>query len=245
MRYHAAAPHDPAAAATQRSTIPMEVSLMTRPTRKLLLVPALALLAAAVVVPVARAHDAAAPTASSAGVKSEILMWIKDAEEKLIELAEATPEAKYAWRPGKDKTVRSTAEVFMHVASANYGLPQFWGMKTPEGIKLGAMADFEAYEKSVTTKADVIKAMKESFAHMEQGLAGLSDADFERPAEFFGMKTTVRGGYMLLVSHNHEHLGQSIAYARSNDITPPWTARQTAAAAKAAEAKKAATGGSK
>jgi hypothetical protein len=119
-------------------------------------------------------------------------------------------------------------------------------MTTPEGIKLGSQADFQTYEKSLTSKADITKALKESFAHMEKGLMGLADADFERPAEFFGMKTTVRGGYMLLLSHSHEHLGQSIAYARSNNITPPWTARDAAAAAaKAAEAKKAAAGESK
>jgi uncharacterized damage-inducible protein DinB len=28
---------------------------------------------------------------------------------------------------------------------------------------------------------------------------------------------------MALVSHEHEHLGQMIAYARSNGVTPPWS----------------------
>jgi hypothetical protein len=43
----------------------------------------------------------------------------------------------------------------------------------------------------------------------------------------------------VLVSHSHEHLGQSIAYARANNITPPWTAReQEAMKKKAAEQKK-------
>jgi uncharacterized damage-inducible protein DinB len=36
---------------------------------------------------------------------------------------------------------------------------------------------------------------------------------------------------LLTVTHSHEHLGQQIAYARSNGIVPPWTARQNAAAA--------------
>jgi beta-xylosidase len=47
------------------------------------------------------------------------------------------------------------------------------------------------------------------------------------------MDTSVRGAYMLMLSHAHEHLGQSIAYARSNNITPPWTARQNAQIEKA------------
>lgn len=163
---------------------------------------------------VALAEEAAAP----AGVKGEMLMWIKDAEDKLIQLAEATPEAKYAWRPGKD--VRSTGEVFMHVVSANYGAPTFWGVKAPEGF------NFETHEKSLSKKADIQAALKASFAHMEQGLIATSDADLDKPTDLFGMKTTVRGGYLLLLSHAHEHLGQSIAYARSNGIAPPWTVKQ-------------------
>jgi hypothetical protein len=61
---------------------------------------------------------------------------------------------------------------------------------------------------------------------MEQGFTATADADMDKPVDLFGMKTSVRGGYMLLLSHAHEHLGQSIAYARSNGIVPPWTAKQ-------------------
>lgn len=174
----------------------------------------------------ALADDAVPP----AGVKGEMLMWFKDAEGKLVQLAEATPEEKYAWRPAKD--VRSTGEVFMHVVGANYGIPSFWGMKTPEGFNLNT------YEKSLSKKADIVPALKASFAAMEEGFMATPDADMDKPAEFFGMKTTVRGGYLLLLSHAHEHLGQSIAYARSNGIVPPWTAKRQAAA-KAEEKPKA------
>ena len=200
---------------------------MIGPRRILFLVPALALLAGAIAVPAARAEDAAMP----AGVKGEILMWIKYAEGELVELSDAIPEAKYSWRPGKDKTVRSVGEVFMHVAAANYNIPSFWGVAPPEGFK------FETYEKSLTRKEDIQKALKDSFARMEQGLIDLPDADLDKQVEFFGIKTTVRGGYLLVLSHDHEHLGQSIAYARSNNIVPPWTAREQAAA-KEAEATK-------
>jgi hypothetical protein len=167
-------------------------------------------------------------TAPPAGLKAEMLVWFKDAESKLIQLAEATPEAKYAWRPGKD--VRSTGEVFMHVSAANFGVPNFWGVKPPEGF------DFATHEKSLTKKADIVKSLKDSFAHLEQGFLATPDSDFDKPAEPFGLKTTVRGGYLMLLSHCHEHLGQSIAYARTNGIVPPWTAKQQAAAKEKAKA---------
>jgi uncharacterized damage-inducible protein DinB len=171
----------------------------------------------------------ASAQAPATGVRGEMMTFFKDAEDKLVQLAEATPEAKYAYRPAKG--VRSTGEIFMHVAGGNNGIPTFWGVAAPEGFK------FAKYETSLTTKADIQKALKDSFAHMEQGFMALSDADLDKPAEFFGIKSTVRGGYMLLLSHVHEHLGQSIAYARVNGIVPPWTAKAEAEAAAKEKAK--------
>ena len=168
----------------------------------------------------AYAHDEAMP-AGTTGVKGEILMWIEDAQDKLIQLAEAMPESRYGWSPAKG--VRTVGEVFMHVSAANYGIPTFIGVPAPEGFK------FETYEHSLTKKPDIVKSLKDSFAHVEGALKAMSDTDMDTPAEFFGMKTTKRGAYLLLLSHAHEHLGQSIAYARSNKVTPPWTAKQQAA----------------
>jgi uncharacterized damage-inducible protein DinB len=162
--------------------------------------------------------------AQGAGVKDEMLHWIQDAESKLVELAQAVPEAKYAWSP--DKGVRTVGEVFMHVAAANYGIPDFAGVPAPAGF------DFGTYEHSLTKKDDIVKALKDSFAHMEAGLKGMTAEQMDAPVDLFGTKTTRRGAYMLVLSHCHEHLGQSIAYARMNKITPPWTAREEAAAKK-------------
>lgn len=153
-----------------------------------------------------------------AGARGEMLMWIKDADSKLNQLAEAMPEGKYSWRPGKG--VRSVGEVFMHVAAANFGIPGYMGAAPPAGF------DFATYEKSMSKKADIQKALKDSFAHLEQSLMSATDEDMEKPVEIFGLKTTHRGGYMLLMSHVHEHLGQSIAYARTNNVVPPWSAKQ-------------------
>ena len=167
--------------------------------------------------------DDAMPAAS--GVKGEILMWIEDAQDKLTQLAEAIPENKYGWRPNKE--VRTVGEVFMHVSAANYGIPSFIGVPAPKGF------DFGTYEYTLTKKSDVMKSLKDSFAHMEGALKAMSDEDMNAPAEFFGMKTTKRGAFVLLLSHVHEHLGQEIAYARSINVTPPWTLKQQAAEAKA------------
>jgi uncharacterized damage-inducible protein DinB len=178
-------------------------------------------LASLLVLPAVSALAQESGTAQAAGVKGEMLFWIHDARDKLIELAGAMPEEKYGWRPAEG--VRTTAEVFMHVAGANFGLPFFTGVKPPEGF------DFRTFEGSATAKADVTKKLTESFAYVDQVYAAVTDADMDRPVELFGTKTTVRGTYMLILAHCHEHLGQAIAYARSNGVVPPWTARQEAA----------------
>jgi uncharacterized damage-inducible protein DinB len=41
--------------------------------------------------------------------------------------------------------------------------------------------------------------------------------------KLFGRDASVRLAMMLTIEHNSEHLGQSIAYARMNGITPPWS----------------------
>ncbi len=176
------------------------------------------MLAGTCALPVAHADDMQPST-----VKSEMLRWIGDAEDKLLELADATPQAKYTWRPNKE--VRSTGEVFLHVAAANFGIPSYWGVTPPEGFK------FDGYEQSMSKKEDIEAALKASFAHMKKSLEDADEATLEKNVKVFGMDMTVRSGYMLLLSHVHEHLGQSIAYARSNGIVPPWTARANAAAA--------------
>lgn len=170
-------------------------------------------------IPFGAAHAA---NEAPAGIRGEILAGIKDAEDKLNQLAEATPEAKYSYRPSKE--ARTTGAVFMHVAAGNYFLAKFAGVKPPEGLTL------DKYEDSLTKKADIQKALKDSFAHVEKGLMSASDADLEKPVDFFGRKTTVRGVYMLVLAHSHEHLGQAIAHARGSGIVPPWTAAREAAA---------------
>jgi uncharacterized damage-inducible protein DinB len=59
---------------------------------------------------------------------------------------------------------------------------------------------------------------------MRGAIRNLSDADLDKPATMFGQQTTYRNVLLTAVSHNHEHLGQLIAYARMNGVAPPWSA---------------------
>jgi len=190
---------------------------MTKPSKTALC--AAALLLAAVLVQPAAAQEtktAAKAAAPEVSVRGEILRQIDSARDKLVALAEATPADKFTWRPN-DK-VRTVGEVFGHVAGGNYFLPTLWGVKPPEGV------DMRGLEKEGADKAKTIDALKKSFEHVHKVVDATTDADLHKAVKLFDHDGTVLEGLMILASHGHEHLGQSIAYARSVGIVPPWSA---------------------
>jgi uncharacterized damage-inducible protein DinB len=165
--------------------------------------------------PASESRLATETMAKPAGVRGDILAQIQDAETKLIALAEATPADKFGWRPAEG--VRTVGEVYAHIAGGNYFLPTFWDVKAPEGV------DPRSFEPAAGDKAGTIDRMRKSFEHARGAIAQASDADLERAVKMFGQQSTVRNAMMTVASHAHEHLGQAIAYARSNGIAPPWS----------------------
>jgi uncharacterized damage-inducible protein DinB len=133
---------------------------------------------------------------------------------QLLALAEATPAEKFAWRPADG--VRSIAEVYMHIAVGNYLLLEGAGVTPPvDPKKLGAEP-----EKSITDKTGVITFLKDSFDAVR---AAYPSVDQQEKVQIFGISSTANGVLLRLLVHNHEHMGQAIAYARMNGIAPPWS----------------------
>lgn len=156
----------------------------------------------------------AATAATVSGLRADVIWQLNDLEKKLVSLAEAMPQDKFGWRPGAG--VRSVSEVYMHVAGGNYFLPTLLGARMPEGFS-------REMEKTVTEKAKVIDAMKKSFDHARKAVEATPDSDLDKKVKFFGQEPSERMMMIVLVSHGHEHLGQSIAYARTNGVAPPWS----------------------
>jgi uncharacterized damage-inducible protein DinB len=149
----------------------------------------------------------------SKGVHADLLKNLEDTQKKIVSLAETVPADKYTWRPAEG--VRSISEVFMHIAGANYMIPAGLGVAPPSGIT-------RDMEKTVTDKAKVVEQLKQSFDHLRKALGATTD--LEKPAKLFGRESTNGAVQILIVTHLHEHLGQAIAYARMNKVTPPWSA---------------------
>jgi uncharacterized damage-inducible protein DinB len=159
-------------------------------------------LAVALMVPLAQAQPAGIPAAFG-----------KDAatlSDKFTGLARVM-SGKYDWKPGQG--VRSVGDVFNLIVKEN-------GMLA--GV-LSSTPNTEAKPAPITDPEKLQEALKASYVNLQKAIAGLSDQDLQAPVKLFGRDMTKLGALMLILNDQHEHLGQSIAYARSNGVVPPWS----------------------
>jgi uncharacterized damage-inducible protein DinB len=158
-----------------------------------------------------------------AGLMGDLLADIGDVKGKIVGLAKAMPESSYAWRPMPG--VRSVGEAFTHVAADNYFMPAALGIAPPAatGISGTDYKTVEAYEKKTRTRAEIIAEVEQSFAFLEKAMNDTPDAKLDTTLKMFGRESSIRSTWVMTVTHLHEHLGQLIAYARSNKVVPPWS----------------------
>ena len=138
--------------------------------------------------------------------------WVH-VSRQLVALAETIPADKYGWRPAAG--VRSTSEVIMHLALANFYLLNVTGPALPKDVKSFDM------EKSVTEKAEVVEWLKRSLEAVKAGRAGLKPGDLTRKVMVGKVEATVDGMYLRIIVHANEHMGQLVAYGRMNGIALP------------------------
>lgn len=136
-------------------------------------------------------------------------------QEQVVQLAEAFSEEQYDWRPMDG--VNSVGEALMHVAGGNYYLASKLGFAPPEDV------DMTSLDKT-TGKADIIAALKKSNAFVLEKVAMVKNEELSEEVDFGFAKMNKLAGLLSIMEHNGEHKGQLIAYARSNGVTPPWSA---------------------
>jgi uncharacterized damage-inducible protein DinB len=174
----------------------------------------------------AAAAQAASPTQKSKKKEerrsvTEVLdHTVSNLEYDFVPAAEAMPEDKYEFAPsnGEFKNVRTFAQQIKHVAAVNYELgAAILQEKPPVDI------NDEAGPASITTKADILKYLKESFAYVHKAIATINDKNFIEPVRSpFGEGYVSRMGLATSVaSHGFDHYGQMVVYLRMNGIIPP------------------------
>ena len=150
----------------------------------------------------------------------DLMRTVRTAHDKFTSLAEAMPESSLSWQPMEG--VRSVSEVYIHIAADNYFVPTLMGIAAPAetGITDDVMT-FRAYQERSMSHGEMVEALDASFAFL-LGAMDLTAGDLDREVTL-GTPTTVGDVWLRAVTHLHEHLGQSIAYARSNRVVPPWS----------------------
>jgi len=138
-------------------------------------------------------------------------------QKEMVSLEQAVPQNKFTWRPAKG--VRSVGEVYLHAAGAGYWFGKQLGFQVPAEVE----AKLKDFEKSTTDKAKIEKALSDSFEWFASNVKQMPDSELTKTLNLGGHDLTKRAVILLAMGHYQEHLGQSIAYARSNGVVPPWS----------------------
>lgn len=153
--------------------------------------------------------------AAPSGFRDEFLGQFDMSMRKFIALAEAMPAEKYGWSPGPG--VMTVAHVYAHVAHYNYGYPSGnMGVAVPAGMALDTL-------ERMTDKAQVVALLRQSQAYVQQAVRAMPEGRLAQPTKLYGRDVAQWAVLLQLLAHMNEHLGQSIAYARSNGVVPPWS----------------------
>ncbi|MDE3164501.1 MAG: DinB family protein [Acidobacteriota bacterium] len=134
---------------------------------------------------------------------------------------DAIPESLWSFRPTPD--VRTVGQLFAHIADGQY---EFCGVASE-----GKMVS-KNIEKTHTTKAEIVPALKEAFAYCDAAYDKLTDANAATIENLFGMKITRLGALDFNTAHNMEHYGNLVTYMRLKGIVPPSSAPRQPAAKK-------------
>jgi DinB family protein len=144
---------------------------------------------------------------------------IEDMQNKFRQLAEAFDESDYSWRPMDG--VRSVGGVLgLAIAEANL-FPTGWGYDAPAAAASGFGPELE--RAGSLSKAAMIREIDASFAFLIAIVSGMTEEERMSDGSYFGRAMPVHASVATAMADMHEHLGQLIAYARTNHVVPPWS----------------------
>jgi hypothetical protein len=145
---------------------------------------------------------------------------VKNLEHDFVPAAEAMPEEKFGFAPsnGEFKGVRTFGEQIKHVAAVNYELGAAILSEKPP-VEIGD----ETGPASITTKADILKYLNDSFVYVHKAINSINEKNVvETVKSPFGEGKVTRLGLATTVAgHGFNHYGQMVEYLRMNGIVPP------------------------
>jgi len=145
---------------------------------------------------------------SRAAVAAARASWMA-AHSYIVRSAEQMSEADFAFKPVA--TVRSFGQIVAHVADDEMG----WCAQI-----LGEPVKQTQFEKTLTTKADILKAIRDAGAYCEKAYA-ITDAQAQGEATIWNAKQPKVRGLMDNAAHDWEHYGNIVTYLRIKGQVPP------------------------
>ncbi len=145
---------------------------------------------------------------------------LTNVEQEVVPAAEAMPEDKFNFAPtqGEFKGVRTFAQQVKHIAAVNYMMAGAILSEKPP-VDLGG----ENGPDNITSKADVVKFLKDSFAYLHKAANSIDENNVLGLVQTpFGPNKVSRLGLSVIaISHPFDHYGQIVEYLRMNNIIPP------------------------
>lgn len=147
-------------------------------------------------------------------------------KNNLLLSAEKVPEEDYSFKP--TDAVRSYGQIIGHVADAQY---MFCSMAT------GEKNPAPNIEKTKTTKADLVAALKDAFAYCDAAYGSMTDTSGTQMVKLFGMDMPKLGVLIINNMHDMEHYGNLVTYMRMKNIVPPSSTPPPSAQTKSSQPK--------
>jgi len=155
-------------------------------------------------------------SAQAVSIQADLLKDWTDLKSTMAKIADAMPEDKFTYK--STPAQRNYGEQILHIAQVNVGLLRSLGGKaTPPPIDMKA-----------TKKADILKAMADSFDYGTALIKEQTDQTMLLAAPmappFLGPSTRARIVYSL-IGHTWDIYGQMAVYLRLNGGVPPASQR--------------------
>jgi len=130
--------------------------------------------------------------------------------------AEKMPEADYTFKPGSTPEARTYAQVITHIAQSQFG--QCAGINGVPNPMQG-----KPLEQELKTKAEVTKALADSFALCDAAFAKVTDENATEMIKQGNNEVTRAAALYGVIVHGNEMAGTAYVYLRSKNIVPPST----------------------
>ncbi len=131
-------------------------------------------------------------------------------KDYIVRAAEKMPAEKYSFQP--TDSVMTFAQMMGHIADSNYYFC---------ATALGDKPPASDVRKNMSTKEEILPALKASVAYCDKAYAALTDASAADKVKFFGGEHTRAAVFMIHFGHAYEHYGNLVTYMRMNGLVPP------------------------